>query len=62
MKGISTEDFGAASSIQGIASRASQATAGASGYLMEIYLPMPLIIGGLLQAISGWVYLRMLRQ
>ncbi|MQL56517.1 MFS transporter [Acidianus ambivalens] len=62
MKGVSTEDFGAASSIQGIASRTSQATAGASGYLMEIYPPMPLIVGGILQAISGWIYLKMLKQ
>ncbi len=56
MKGISEEDYGTASSLQGIASNAAMTSSGISGYLIEYSLPMPLLIGGLLQVIAGFLY------
>ncbi|MEM3204497.1 MAG: hypothetical protein QW232_09845, partial [Saccharolobus sp.] len=31
-----------------------------SGYLLDYYLPLPLEIGGLLQAIGGYAYMKLL--
>ena len=56
IRGISNEDYGTASSVQGIATRVAQLSAGASGYLMDIALPLPLLIGGLFQFASGIGY------
>lgn len=60
VKGIDNEDYGTATSFQGIATRASQLTSGASGYLLDYALPLPLEIGGALQLISGALYKVML--
>jgi MFS family permease len=62
IKGISPEDYGTASSLQGLATRFSQMSSSIGGYLMEIDLPLPLEIGGLLQAISGIIYLKLFRK
>ncbi len=56
IRGISNEDYGTASSIQGTATRIAQLSAGASGYLMDISLPLPLLLGGLFQFASGVCY------
>lgn len=56
IRGVSDEDYGTGSSIQGIATRVAQLSSGASGYLMEIYLPMPLLLGGILQLLAGLGY------
>jgi hypothetical protein len=56
VKGINSEDYGTATSVQGVATRASQLSSGASGYLMDYALPLPLEIGGALQLISGALF------
>ncbi|MGC8622845.1 MAG: MFS transporter [Candidatus Micrarchaeia archaeon] len=56
VRGIDSEDYGSATSVQGIASRAAQLSSGASGYLLDYSLPFPLLLGGLLQLISGASY------
>ncbi len=61
VRGIGNEDYGTASSIQGIATRGSQSTSGLSGYLMDIYMPFPLVIGGLIQVSGSFVYYRVIR-
>ena len=61
VRGVDVEDYGTATSVQGIATRASQMTAGTSGYLMDIALPAPLIIGGVLQAASGFAYKKLIK-
>jgi hypothetical protein len=61
IRGIGNEDYGTASSIQGVATRASQSTSGISGYLMDAYLPSTLFIGGALQIIGAAVYYSVIR-
>ncbi|MCL4412803.1 MAG: MFS transporter [Candidatus Thermoplasmatota archaeon] len=61
VRGIGKEDYGTASSIQGIATRGSQSTSGLSGYLMDLYMPSPLLIGGLIQISGSFVYYRIIR-
>jgi len=61
IRGIGNEDYGTASSIQGIATRASQSTSGLAGYLMDFYLPFPLLLGGSLQVFGSAVYYRIVR-
>lgn len=56
ISGIRDGDFGTASSIQGVSMRLSQSTSGAAGYLMDVSLPLPLVGGGLIQALGGIVY------
>ncbi|MFP3295560.1 MAG: hypothetical protein RXN81_05465 [Caldisphaera sp.] len=62
IRGVSSEDYGTASSLQSIATRASQMSSGLSGYLMEIDLPIPLFIGGIFQAMSGILYMKLLKR
>ena len=61
VRGIGNEDYGTASSIQGVATRGSQSTSGLSGYLMDAYLPSPLFLGGALQVAGSLVYYRVIR-
>jgi len=61
IKGIDIEDFGTASSVQGIATRVSQLSSGLSGYLMDYSIPLPLEVGGIFQIFSGVVYKYILR-
>jgi len=61
VRGIGSEDYGTASSIQGMATRGSQMTSGLSGYLMDTYFPAPLFVGGLLQITGSFVYYRIIR-
>ena len=61
VKGINGEDYGIATSFQGIATRASQLSSGASGYLMDYALPLPLAIGGIFQLTSGALYKLLLK-
>jgi sugar phosphate permease len=56
VRGINAEDYGTATSIEGISSRIAQLSSGASGYLADIYLPLPLEIGALFQIASGISY------
>ncbi|MDE1767859.1 MAG: MFS transporter [Candidatus Micrarchaeota archaeon] len=56
VRGIDAEDYGAATSVQGIAARAGQLSSGLSGYLMDYSLPLPIFIGGALQLASGVSY------
>jgi MFS family permease len=60
--GISEGDFGAATSIQGISGRISQGSSGLSGYLMDLYIPFPLILGGAVQSLSGFLYYKLLKK
>ncbi|BDC17950.1 hypothetical protein HS5_08400 [Acidianus sp. HS-5] len=62
IRGISPEDYGTASSFQALATRFSQMSSSVGGYLMELDLPLPLEVGGILQAISGGVYLRLFKK
>lgn len=41
VRGISDEDYGAATSLQGISTRVAQLSSGVSGYMMDIWLPLP---------------------
>ncbi len=62
VRGVKSDDFGTASSIQGLGMRASQGTSVASGYLMEVSLPLPEFLGGIAQGISAILYYRLLRE
>ena len=62
VRGISEGDFGAATSIQGISGRISQGSSGLSGYLMDLYIPFPLILGGIMQSLSGFIYYKLLKK
>ena len=62
IRGYSEEDYGAASSLQGIATRLTQTSSTLSGYLMEVSPELPLGVGGSLQAIAGIVYVILLRK
>lgn len=62
VSGIQSGDYGAATSIQGVSARASQGFSGLSGYLMDISLPFPLILGGLVQASSGALYYKLMKE
>jgi MFS family permease len=61
VRGIDKEDYGTSTAIQGVSGRASQLTSGASGYLMDLNLAFPLLIGGSLQAIGGVLYYTMIK-
>ncbi len=62
VSGIQEGDFGAGTSIQGISARAFQGSSGVSGYLMDFYLPFPIILGGAIQAISGIIYYKLMKK
>ncbi len=61
IRGIGDEDYGTASSLQGVATRGSQTTSGLSGYLMDASFQSPLIVGGIIQIGSSIVYYRAIR-
>ncbi|QKR00912.1 MFS transporter [Metallosphaera tengchongensis] len=61
VRGISEEDFGTASSLQGVATRLSQTSSGLSGYIMEFGVDLPLEIGGFVQLLGGITYFALLR-
>ena len=56
VKGVDSEDYGIATSVQGIATRTGQLSSGLSGYLMDYSLPLPIFVGGILQLASGISY------
>ena len=56
VKGVDIEDYGTATSIQGVAARAGQLSSGLSGYLMDLALPLPIFVGGIFQVVSGISY------
>ncbi len=60
VRGVNAEDYGTATSFQGVANRLSQGSSGLSGYLMSISLPAPLFIGGLFQVAGGIAYAKLL--
>lgn len=60
MHGVNSQDYGTASSIMGLSNRLSQASSGLSGYLMDVYLPAPVLVGGILQTFGGFIYYRIL--
>lgn len=60
--GLQEGDFGAGTSLQGVSVRVSQGFSGLSGYLMDIDLPFPVILGGILQAASGVVYYKLMKK
>jgi len=62
VRGVSEEDFGAATSLQGISTRIAQLSSGLSGYLLEMWIPLPEFSGGLLQAIGGYIYYKLLKE
>ncbi len=62
VSGIQDGDFGAGTSIQGISARAFQGSSGVSGYLMDIYLPFPIVLGGAIQAFSGVLYYKLMKK
>ncbi|WP_229572369.1 MFS transporter [Saccharolobus caldissimus] len=59
VRGISSEDYGTASSLQSLTSRIANMSSGLGGYLMDLSVPLPLEIGGILQALSGVLYLKL---
>jgi len=61
VRGIDKEDYGTASSIQGLASRLAQTSSGLSGYMLEYSMPLPLFAGGILQLFGGIAYGKLLR-
>ncbi len=60
IRGIGNEDYGTASSMSGMITRGSQMTSGAAGYLMDVYFPLPLLIGGTMQVAGAFVYYRLI--
>ncbi|BCU66742.1 MFS transporter [Sulfolobales archaeon HS-7] len=60
IRGVSAEDYGSASSLQGVVTRVSQMSSGISGYLLEDFPGLPLELGGLLQALGGYLYMYLL--
>lgn len=62
VSGIQTGDYGAGTSIQGVSARASQGFSGLSGYLMDVSLPFPLLLGGAIQAFSGVLYYKLMKE
>ena len=60
IKGVHLEDYGTASSIQGLSGTLSQSSIGAGGYLIEYALPLPLFVGGALQLAAGYLYPKLL--
>ncbi|BAB67509.1 MFS transporter [Sulfurisphaera tokodaii] len=62
VRGISEEDYGTATSLQGISTRIAQLSSGLSGYLLETWLPLPELSGGILQAVGGYIYYRLLKE
>ncbi|MCL5009588.1 MAG: MFS transporter [Candidatus Parvarchaeota archaeon] len=54
---VDNSDMGTASGVAGSVTRASSLSTGLSGYLMDINILSPLIIGGVLQIFSGFLYL-----
>ena len=61
VKGVHKEDYGTASTLQGVAMNASQLTSGLSGYVMEYALTAPPLVGGVLQVAGGLVYRKIMR-
>lgn len=59
VSGLKEGDYGAGTSLQGSAARVAQTTTGASGLMMDIYLPLPEVVGGLIQMAAGVVYFKM---
>ncbi|MCL5100512.1 MAG: MFS transporter [Candidatus Marsarchaeota archaeon] len=62
VKGVNHEDYGTASSLQGVANRAAQASSGISGYLMDSFIIAPPILCGILQIIGGVAYTKLLKK
>ncbi len=62
VRGVSEEDFGTASSLQGVATRLSQMSSGLSGYLLEESFALPLEVGGVAQMIGGVIYFALLKE
>ncbi|MBE5729308.1 MFS transporter [Candidatus Parvarchaeota archaeon] len=58
---VDNSDMGTASGVAGSVTRASALSTGLSGYLMDIDIFSPLIIGGVLQITSGLMYLLFFR-
>ena len=60
MSGVNSQDYGTASSVMGLANRLAQTSSGLSGYLMDISLPFPVLFGGILQSVGGFIYFKIL--
>ncbi len=60
IRGINKEDYGTASTIQGISISSSQLTSGFSGALMDYSLELPLLAGGILQCAGGLAYKKLM--
>ncbi len=60
--GVHSEDYGTASSIQSIAGSLSMSSSGLSGYLVDLWMPAPLFLGGLFQIGGGILYKRALEK
>jgi hypothetical protein len=60
MSGVNSQDYGTASSVMGLANRLAQTSSGLSGYLMDISLPFPVLFGGVLQTVGGFIYFKVL--
>ena len=60
MHGVNSQDYGTASSVMGLANRLAQTSSGLSGYLMDISLPFPVLFGGILQTVGGFIYFKVL--
>ncbi|MCL4396941.1 MFS transporter [Candidatus Parvarchaeota archaeon] len=60
MSGVDSQDYGTASSVMGLANRLAQTSSGLSGYLMDISLPFPVLFGGILQSVGGFIYFKVL--
>ena len=56
---IHGEDYGTATSMQGLFGNISQTSSGLSGYLMDLALPAPLVAGAILQILNGVMYGRL---
>ncbi len=61
VRGIHSQDYGTASSVQSLAQSLATGSSGLSGYLADAMLPAPILIGGALQIVSGALYPKLLK-
>ncbi|MHB8360467.1 MAG: MFS transporter [Thermoplasmataceae archaeon] len=59
LSGLKEGDLGAGTSFQATAGRLSQLSSGASGILTDLFIPLPLVLGGSIQFFAGVLYLKL---
>ncbi|MEM3670929.1 MAG: MFS transporter [Thermoprotei archaeon] len=61
LSGVSSDEFGAATSITGVANRLAFGSSSIGGYLLTLMQDLPLEVGGVIQCVAGFLYYYLLR-